>query len=254
MKENLWWYKLTYNQLIEKGKARQENVDFNPKNKIDNSEVYEKHHIIPRCLGGTNDKENLVFLTPREHGIAHLLLSRIYENNNKLSLTVFLMFGQKKITSTRLYSEYREKAIKMNLGENNPMYGKRISDSHKRIISESNKYKRSDETRRKMSISQRGKKAKPETKEKLSRSHLGLKIHTEEHKLNLRNRWLGENNPNFRKDMSGNNNPASKKVIDPKGRIFESITECANFYGVSKSSMGDWVKGKVKSKPGFKLL
>ena len=38
----------------------------------------ERHHIIPRCLGGNNTKENLVDLTPEEHYIAHLLLIKIY--------------------------------------------------------------------------------------------------------------------------------------------------------------------------------
>lgn len=36
---------------------------------------YEKHHILPRCLNGSNDKENLVLLTAREHYICHKLLT-----------------------------------------------------------------------------------------------------------------------------------------------------------------------------------
>lgn len=34
----------------------------------------ETHHIIPKCINGTNDKNNLVELTAREHFIAHKLL------------------------------------------------------------------------------------------------------------------------------------------------------------------------------------
>lgn len=37
----------------------------------------EKHHIIPRSLGGDNSKENIVCLTAREHFICHLLLIRM---------------------------------------------------------------------------------------------------------------------------------------------------------------------------------
>ena len=36
----------------------------------------ERHHIIPRCLGGTDDNENLVDLTAREHFIIHLLYNK----------------------------------------------------------------------------------------------------------------------------------------------------------------------------------
>ncbi len=42
-------------------------------------EVYgEIHHIIPRCLGGLDEKENLVKLSAREHFICHALLAEIY--------------------------------------------------------------------------------------------------------------------------------------------------------------------------------
>ena len=39
----------------------------------------EKHHIIPKSLGGTNDKSNIVRLTAREHYICHLLLTKMTE-------------------------------------------------------------------------------------------------------------------------------------------------------------------------------
>lgn len=37
----------------------------------------ECHHVIPRCLGGSNKKSNLVKLTYREHFLAHWLLTKI---------------------------------------------------------------------------------------------------------------------------------------------------------------------------------
>ena len=46
----------------------------------------EKHHIVPVCIGGDNDKENIVKLTPEEHYLAHQLegytraLAPVYEN------------------------------------------------------------------------------------------------------------------------------------------------------------------------------
>lgn len=41
-------------------------------------EYTESHHIVPRCLGGTDEKSNLVELTAREHYICHLLLTSIF--------------------------------------------------------------------------------------------------------------------------------------------------------------------------------
>lgn len=82
---------------------------------------YEKHHIIPKCLCGTNDKENLVNLTAREHFLIHWLLCRIYPNNYKLAHAFCLMTKfnnngsgrQYKVTS-RVYKEAKELQVIAN--------------------------------------------------------------------------------------------------------------------------------------------
>jgi hypothetical protein len=38
----------------------------------------ERHHVHPKCLGGTNDADNIVRLTPEEHYVAHQLLVKMY--------------------------------------------------------------------------------------------------------------------------------------------------------------------------------
>lgn len=40
----------------------------------------ERHHILPKSLGGSNQSDNLVYLTAREHLIAHKLLYKIHRN------------------------------------------------------------------------------------------------------------------------------------------------------------------------------
>jgi hypothetical protein len=68
-------YTRIYFQLIEKRK----------KEILFKKDVYcEAHHIIPKSLGGTNDKKNLVNLSPREHFIAHLLLTKMVQTENAL--------------------------------------------------------------------------------------------------------------------------------------------------------------------------
>ena len=51
----------------------------------------EKHHIIPRCLGGTNDTTNIAVLTPEEHFLAHQLLVKIYPNSPPLVNAAVIM-------------------------------------------------------------------------------------------------------------------------------------------------------------------
>ena len=46
----------------------------------------EKHHITPRSFGGSNKKDNIVELTAREHFVCHLLLTKMFpEDQNKTS-------------------------------------------------------------------------------------------------------------------------------------------------------------------------
>lgn len=45
------------------------------KNLNTTKDVFEVHHIIPKCLGGSDKKENLVALQPYDHLLAHMLLS-----------------------------------------------------------------------------------------------------------------------------------------------------------------------------------
>lgn len=52
----------------------------------DPSQYYEKHHIIPRCLGGLDNKQNLVKLTAREHYIAHMLLVKMTKANQRIKM------------------------------------------------------------------------------------------------------------------------------------------------------------------------
>ena len=78
-------YQQIYTHIIERAKSRQ----------LDG--YGEKHHIIPRCLGGTDDKDNLVKLTYREHFLCHKLLCKMYPGNLKLVYAIsFMVYSSKK--------------------------------------------------------------------------------------------------------------------------------------------------------------
>lgn len=47
-------------------------------------EYHEEHHIVPKCMGGSNDKDNLIDLFADEHFVAHKLLA--FENPDNDSL------------------------------------------------------------------------------------------------------------------------------------------------------------------------
>ena len=51
----------------------------------------EKHHVIPKCMGGDNKSRNIAILTPEEHYVAHLLLVKIYPTNYQLVYAANMM-------------------------------------------------------------------------------------------------------------------------------------------------------------------
>ena len=53
----------------------------------------EVHHILPRCLGGTDIKENLVNMPVRYHIMAHLIILEVYPDHSGLNYTINIMFG-----------------------------------------------------------------------------------------------------------------------------------------------------------------
>ena len=66
-------YTTWYNNIINNAMSRTLHIDT----------YTEKHHIIPKCLGGTDHKSNLIKLTAKEHFICHLLLTKMLVGFNK---------------------------------------------------------------------------------------------------------------------------------------------------------------------------
>ena len=95
----------------------------------------EKHHVIPQSLGGTNDPNNIVKLTAREHFICHLLLTRMVEGTNKSKMyqAAWMMAASTSKTQNRHKVNnrtYENLRIKMsNIKKNMSTWNKGISPS-----------------------------------------------------------------------------------------------------------------------------
>lgn len=117
-------------------------------NRLDNplpkSLYQEKHHIIPKGLGGNNKKENIVSLTAREHYICHRLLVKMTTGKDKMKMAYALrmmithqnkhQLMRHKINSSeyeRIKKEIHQ-AIKPYLyGTQNPFYGRKHTEETK---------------------------------------------------------------------------------------------------------------------------
>jgi hypothetical protein len=138
-----------------------------------NREGYsEKHHIIPKSLGGSNDPSNIVKLSAREHYICHLLLIRMTEgtSKNKMRYAAWMMVKNNphqsriRLTSKR-FQTLKEQMIKANKERPGPNLG---------IIMPA-------ETRQKLSIALKGRKQPSRTPE--HNAKLGRYVRTDEHKI-----------------------------------------------------------------------
>ena len=87
-------------------------------------EYCERHHIIPKCLGGSDVENNLVDLFAKEHFIAHKLLAKENPHNKKLIYAWWMIshIDNREITSEE-YEEVRIAFISSNSGKNNANYG-----------------------------------------------------------------------------------------------------------------------------------
>lgn len=178
-------YEKIYNQIIQRAVAR-------PRCKYS---LYEKHHIIPKCAGGSDDPGNLVLLTPEEHFVCHQLLAKGNPSHSGLLFSMVRMTGggngRGLIRSNKAYgwirrrvSVYRREALlqlkdahwmknpeiaekvaaKLRgipkpwmLGDSNPARTQKFRDA---VSGEKNPAKR-EEVRAKISVALRKDRAKP---------------------------------------------------------------------------------------------
>lgn len=81
----------------------------------------EKHHILPRCMGGTDNEDNLTTLTFREHFLAHLLLTKIHKKHRGVNYA-FLCMLRKQPTGERVLTSRMFDLIKKNFKKFKKMY------------------------------------------------------------------------------------------------------------------------------------
>ncbi len=185
-------YTRLYYMIIERAKSRTI------------SGYVEKHHIVPKSLGGSNAKDNIAVLTAREHFIVHRLLPKMTrgEARTKMvyalwALTVHTSKHTKdrhKVTGSlyeRIRKEYstvarsrpprtKEHSAKLGQYKRTDAHRKALADARRE---ETGKYKRSEETKAKMSAWQKG-----VPKPKYACEHCGKEASL----LNYK-RWHGDN-------------------------------------------------------------
>jgi hypothetical protein len=240
----------------------------------------EKHHIVPRSLGGSNNPENLVKLTAKEHRVVHILLPRMTidpihtksmwyalwmilrtkNKNQNRSISKGSAFELAKIkvaeNSSRLHKgktvskETREKLSKSCQGRESAFKGKSHSDESKQKLSNAHKGKIvSAETVAKILETRKNYRHSEETKGKISNSHKGKTVtHSEETRkkisTSLKGRiptWL-KGKPGHSKDKSRTEETKNKLRV-PKSKF--TCIHCGLIIG-GQSNYNRWHGNKCK--------
>lgn len=156
----------------------------------------ERHHIIPRSLGGPDQHENLVDLTAKEHYIAHMCLVRCTQGQAqqkmRMAVLAFRRTNRKQLAeyvhlrlTSRIFSLLREEAAAEQSRERkgDTRYG---FWKNKTLPAE---------TKAKISASMRGVKKSPTHVQRQSESHRGTKHRAwsvearERHRMCQRDAW-----------------------------------------------------------------
>lgn len=131
----------------------------------------EKHHILPKCMGGDNSANNLILLPVRAHFIAHYLLYRAYPEDTKLA-HAFAMMGvsnEYQCRSSKLYEKTRIARSRALKGVPRPEW---VKDKLRKPKQNTSNYKKpkTDEHRKNISKSLSGIKRTSEHNENLKKS------------------------------------------------------------------------------------
>jgi hypothetical protein len=200
----------------------------------------EKHHIIPKSLGGDNSPENLINLTAREHFICHRLLVKMTsgDNKRKMSWAVRRMmtgsnkYHQRYKINSKKYDFLRKHNNKIIKGWHHSAETKeRLSKVLKgRVFSK--------ESIEKMSASRKGKKKPHHIADRLRTQNLGKPM-SESSKKKLSNSLKGRKISDEAKynmslnhaDFSGEKHPNAKiwRVEDPNSNIYILKGEITSF-------------------------
>lgn len=138
------------------------------------SNIYHKHHITPKHMGGSDDPSNLIELTVEEHAEAHRKLYEQYGHwQDELAWKGLAKIIGKEEIINRLSASNgflgKNHSDEWKINHSKTMSGRKMTDEHKKKISQSKKGKVvSEETRKKLSIALRGNK------------HMSGKTHSEE--------------------------------------------------------------------------
>lgn len=157
----------------------------------------ERHHIIPICMGGDSEENNLIDLYAKEHFIAHKLLAIENPDNYGCVYAWIMMAYRKSDNQEREYEitpdEYEE--LRKLCSQNASKHFKKLWENPDYVekMKHRKSYERTAQHRQRLSECNKGKIVSEETRNKISKKNKGRK-RTEEFKKRISECSRGSNN------------------------------------------------------------
>lgn len=203
----------------------------------------ERHHIIPKCMGGTNEPSNLAELTPEEHFLCHQLLLKIYRGTEWASKMAYACHMMTRSFSGR--ADRNTSKLKM--------FGwlrRAHSEALKQLPAHNKGKPHSAEHKAKIAASLVGRILSPkseETKQKISDSLSG-RLFSEERKARLRQKPRKSIDTREKLSLALKGKPKSEvtksNMRKPKARV--QCTHCQKI--VSPGTLSRWHNNNCKFK------
>lgn len=232
-------YSLHYNKLIERAKDRIP------------TGYTERHHIVPKCMGGSDSVDNLVSLYPEEHYLAHLLLCKIYIGNQKLlyaamNMTTGSMINNGK-RNNKAYGWLRRRYSESMSGDNNP--NRKNPELQKEAAKKRIGQKRTDETRQNMSNAQKGRTFSEETKMKMREAAKNRPPISEETRQKLSQKSRGRVGP-----WAGKTMPDEIKAKMSATRLGRKMSEEAKEKMKEAAKLREQRKKEIRAMTGYSRI
>lgn len=126
----------------------------------DGLELFDRHHVEPKCLGGSNDPGNLIKLSWADHLFAHILLARIH--GGLLAVSANRMAGMTKYRGRRS----RERYAHLRAGHRAAVSGPCTPERRDAISTAKKGWEPSEVTRQSMSASAKRRADDPEWRQR----------------------------------------------------------------------------------------
>ena len=203
-------------------------------------EYHERHHIVPKSVGGCDDDDTLIDLYAREHYEAHKLLYEENPDNEKLAFAWWMMSTKNYKTAGRYeltaeeyelakiaLSEAQSKAKREQFADkdNHPMFGKTHSKESKERMRMAKQGKPSPK---------KGQPVSDKEKERLRQMKLGSK-------------WSKEQHEKMDGRYANGNSSCCVPIYCPElDESFWGLQEVCDKYGFTKPNISKCLKGERK--------